>query len=88
MKLFTATITSKKGFTNGFSGRANNTAKTLVNETGEFAFLEGAEAPYTPVGGTKAVKWCIDVGAIEFRPFDWGKGYDVKISKRPLNGVA
>lgn len=84
MKLFTATISSVKGFTNGYTGRKNISVKALVNEDGEFAFLEGGKRPYTPVGGTKAVKWCIDENAIQFRPFSWGEGFDVKISKRAI----
>lgn len=78
-KFYSATISGGPGFTS-IHGKGNANAVVFMNSNGEFGFLPGKDAPYTPSGGRST--WDMVKDALEFREYDWGDpskgGYSVK----------
>jgi len=78
--MFSATISGHGAFVNGFSGCSNKSATAVVNEAGEFGFLPGEVAPYTPIGGRKTLALVLE--CLEFKAFDWGQNVSVKTGRK------
>lgn len=78
--VYTAKISSLKGFKNTMSGKGNNNAVALINDKGEFGFFDKEAKPYTPIGGRKAL---VDLykdapQVFTFKSYDYGDGFTIK----------
>jgi len=78
--VYSAKISSTKGFKNTYSGQGNNNAVVLVNDKGEFGFFDKDAKPYSPIGGRRTL---VDLykdspQLFTFKPYDYGDGFTIK----------
>ena len=83
-QVYSATLSSVKGFKNSFSGRGNNNAVVLVNDKGEFGFFDKELTPYTPIGGRKALSdlYKEAPNVFTFKKFSYDVGVTIKRGRK------
>lgn len=78
-KVYVAKLSGSKAWKAGNSGRGVSTRNALVNDLGEYAFLD-RDQPYMPDGGGKVLKQLYKDSPeiFEFKKYDFGKDITIK----------
>ena len=72
MTIFSATIKGYKVF------GSSSTGVVTMNDAGNFGFYENDPRPYAPQGGRRTLAIEGVVEALNFKPYDWGNGVEIK----------